>query len=70
MAVSSPCIRACCLDDDDVCLGCFRSLDEITAWGTMSDDERLRCLARCQQRKASRPAPPWRQWQQPPTDKN
>lgn len=28
----SPCIRNCCLDTDDICLGCFRSLTEITSW--------------------------------------
>ena len=29
---ASPCVRNCCLDDDDVCLGCGRRLDEILAW--------------------------------------
>jgi predicted Fe-S protein YdhL (DUF1289 family) len=29
---ASPCVRNCCLDGDDVCLGCGRSLDEILAW--------------------------------------
>ncbi|MBT2912746.1 DUF1289 domain-containing protein, partial [Vibrio anguillarum] len=24
----SPCIRQCCLDEMDICLGCFRSLNE------------------------------------------
>lgn len=28
----SPCIRQCCLDDADECLGCGRTLDEIKAW--------------------------------------
>lgn len=28
----SPCVRQCCLDDDAVCLGCGRHIDEITAW--------------------------------------
>lgn len=50
-AVSSPCIRQCCLDDNDVCLGCFRSLKEITAWGGASDGRRRRILQRAAQRK-------------------
>jgi predicted Fe-S protein YdhL (DUF1289 family) len=50
-AVSSPCIRQCCLDDNDVCLGCFRSLEEITAWGDASDSRRRRILDRAAQRK-------------------
>ena len=29
---ASPCIRQCCLDDADECLGCGRTLDEIKAW--------------------------------------
>ncbi|MGZ8185918.1 MAG: DUF1289 domain-containing protein [Methylobacter sp.] len=27
--IASPCIRNCCLNNDDICLGCFRSLHEI-----------------------------------------
>jgi predicted Fe-S protein YdhL (DUF1289 family) len=30
--VLSPCRRECCLDDDDVCLGCGRLLSEIREW--------------------------------------
>ena len=32
--VASPCVRNCCLNDDDVCLGCGRTISEITAWHT------------------------------------
>ncbi|EKO3464267.1 DUF1289 domain-containing protein [Vibrio fluvialis] len=38
-AVPSPCIRNCCLDDNDVCLGCFRTLEEILAWTRSSEPE-------------------------------
>ena len=38
VTVESPCIRNCCLDNDDICLGCFRSLTEITQW-TLVDDQ-------------------------------
>ena len=37
--VASPCIRNCCLDSNDICMGCFRSLSEITQW-TMVDEKR------------------------------
>ncbi|RLQ22744.1 DUF1289 domain-containing protein [Seongchinamella sediminis] len=30
--VPSPCVSICVLDDDDICLGCFRSAKEITDW--------------------------------------
>ncbi|MFZ2170807.1 MAG: DUF1289 domain-containing protein [Methylococcaceae bacterium] len=36
----SPCIRNCCLDTNDICLGCFRSLSEIISWNQA--DERTR----------------------------
>ena len=40
LPVESPCIRVCTLDDDDVCLGCFRDIGEICAWGSASEAER------------------------------
>ena len=44
VCVESPCIRNCTLDDDDICLGCFRSLDEICAWGGASNEQRREML--------------------------
>ncbi|WP_229837607.1 DUF1289 domain-containing protein [Cellvibrio zantedeschiae] len=35
--IDSPCVRNCCLNDDDICLGCGRSLQEITRWSTSTD---------------------------------
>ncbi len=29
---ASPCVSICTLDDNNVCLGCSRTLDEITHW--------------------------------------
>ena len=52
--VASPCVRNCCLDDDDVCLGCHRTLDEIMAWGGASNDERRAILDRAAQRALHR----------------
>ena len=28
----SPCISVCLLDDKDICVGCYRSADEVTDW--------------------------------------
>lgn len=48
----SPCVRNCCLDPrNDVCLGCFRSLDEIVAWQDSDDAQREAILARARQRR-------------------
>ena len=38
--VESPCIDLCTLDDDDICVGCYRSIDEICAWGGAGDEQR------------------------------
>jgi uncharacterized protein len=38
--VLSPCIGICQLDDEGLCVGCFRSGDEIGQWPGMSHPER------------------------------
>jgi predicted Fe-S protein YdhL (DUF1289 family) len=53
-AARSPCIRNCCLDDDDTCLGCFRSLEEIKVWSTASDAERSVILQNAGRRREAR----------------
>lgn len=49
--VSSPCISQCCLNDRDICLGCFRHLDEITGWHDAGEQEKRQILRNCKQRK-------------------
>lgn len=37
----SPCISLCEMDaKTGLCMGCQRTMDEIVAWGSASDDER------------------------------
>lgn len=38
--VASPCTSVCALNDADVCVGCFRTAEEISRWSRMSNDER------------------------------
>jgi predicted Fe-S protein YdhL (DUF1289 family) len=54
--VQSPCIRLCTLDDADICVGCYRSIDEICAWGRASDAERLSIIEAATARKLDRKA--------------
>ncbi len=49
--VNSPCIRNCCLDSDDICLGCSRHIDEIIAWTSYNREEKERIIKICQERK-------------------
>jgi uncharacterized protein len=54
---ASPCVRDCCLDDRiNTCVGCFRTLDEITGWHAANAEEREAILARCAQRRAANEA--------------
>ncbi|UJF20630.1 DUF1289 domain-containing protein [Shewanella sp. OMA3-2] len=39
--VESPCIRQCSLDEQDICLGCHRTLDEILEWHSMDNAQKL-----------------------------
>lgn len=54
MPVSSPCVRNCCLDDNDICLGCGRTVEEIISWGDAVDDEKLDILQVSKKRIAER----------------
>lgn len=55
-AVQSPCVRSCCLDDQDICLGCGRTLDEIRRWSEMSTAEKYATVSRSAERRAARDA--------------
>ncbi len=48
--VGSPCVSVCLLDGDDVCVGCFRTADEITDWVMLDDDARRQVIDRSRER--------------------
>jgi predicted Fe-S protein YdhL (DUF1289 family) len=50
--VESPCVRNCCLDGNDICMGCFRSLAEITQWTLVDKKMRKEFLSNVAERKA------------------
>jgi uncharacterized protein len=54
--LASPCVRNCCLDDDNVCMGCGRLLEEIVQWGPARDSDKLAILARSRDRLRERAA--------------
>ena len=52
--MKSPCTKVCQIDQDTrLCRGCFRSLEEIATWGSMSDADRARVMAALDQRRVS-----------------
>ena len=53
-AISTPCTKLCLLDPaTNLCEGCGRTAAEITAWGRMSEAERLAIMAGLGERLAS-----------------
>lgn len=52
VSLESPCIKNCSLNDDDMCLGCFRLMDEITHWAYCNKAEQQAILDRAAQRKS------------------
>jgi predicted Fe-S protein YdhL (DUF1289 family) len=53
----SPCVRNCCLDEADVCIGCGRHVLEIVAWNAADAAGRQAILERAAARRDARPAP-------------
>jgi len=54
MAVLSPCVRNCCLDKLDICIGCGRTVEEIIRWGDAGDKEKMAILKAAQKRRADK----------------
>ena len=52
--VTSPCVDRCCLDDDDVCLGCGRHVREIIEWSSAGNERRLAIREAAAARAAAR----------------
>lgn len=49
--IESPCVRNCCLNENNVCLGCFRTVTEIMEWGPASGEERRTILVKAMRRR-------------------
>jgi predicted Fe-S protein YdhL (DUF1289 family) len=49
--VESPCVNICRMDSENrYCIGCWRTLDEIRQWTTMTDEERAAVMAQLESR--------------------
>lgn len=49
--VASPCVRNCCLDEQDICVGCFRHIEEIVGWQRRTEQQQREILKKCQSRR-------------------
>jgi hypothetical protein len=53
-AVASPCVSICAMDErSGLCVGCFRTLDEIAAWSVLDADAKRAVVARLPGRRAA-----------------
>ena len=55
--VESPCINVCKMEAD-LCVGCFRTLDEIARWANIGDDDKRLILAAVALRRSKLDAGP------------
>lgn len=51
--VISPCINVCKLEEG-LCIGCYRTIDEIALWGSVDDDDKRLILAAVARRRNAR----------------
>ena len=49
--IRSPCISVCVLDENDICMGCFRSAEEVTEWFMAGDKEKRAIMQRVEERR-------------------
>lgn len=49
--IDKPCIKKCCLNEDDVCLGCFRTFDDMVQWNKSNIEEKTQMLKMAKERK-------------------
>ncbi len=54
-AIKSPCIKQCQLDNNQICQGCWRHIDEIINWSQLSDAEKQSILEKISKRTQQTP---------------
>jgi len=51
IAIKSPCIQVCTLDDEKVCLGCYRQVEEVRNWFMYTDEQKSEVLEKAHARR-------------------
>jgi len=52
--IESPCNKVCVVDSEQrQCIGCWRTLEEIAGWPSMTDEEQRAVLAQLGERRAA-----------------
>jgi predicted Fe-S protein YdhL (DUF1289 family) len=51
-SIKTPCVQVCVVDGaSGLCLGCFRTLNEIAGWARLTPEERERLMAELPSRR-------------------
>jgi len=48
--VKSPCIDKCKYDENKVCMGCHRTMNEIVNWSSFSDEKKTKIITRVEKK--------------------
>lgn len=51
--IASPCVSICALDDEDICVGCYRTGAEISRWGDMTADQKQQVMQKVRERESA-----------------
>jgi len=51
MSIKSPCKLICKYDENKICIGCYRSMEEIVKWVDYSDQEKLEVYRNIRERR-------------------
>lgn len=49
--INKPCIKQCCLNKEDICLGCFRSFNDMLRWNKAGIEEKKEMMRIAERKK-------------------
>lgn len=49
--IPSPCVSICALNEEGLCMGCYRTADEIRQWSKLSNNEKKDVLKMTHERE-------------------
>ncbi|MCK9290098.1 MAG: DUF1289 domain-containing protein [Bacteroidales bacterium] len=49
--IKSPCQNICVYDSDNICIGCYRSLDEVVNWDRYTEEMKMQVLENIARRR-------------------
>ena len=49
--INKPCIKKCCLNEEEICLGCFRTFNDMCLWNKASIEEKKKMMGMADKRK-------------------